>query len=507
MKKAKKNASMQNEQEFSLSPFGRMLSATRRLSSDDRRILRLLLTVLAVYAVLLVSYYFLADDQLRYRSSAGNVELISGDAGTVELSPGALVEQTFIIKIERLQSIGVQFGTYYRTNSGTVTMELCRLDGTVLLTRDFDASKIVENEILTITAEHPAEGLYGEKVVLRLFADSTSGEGVTPLMTHDEVSKDFALFVNGEVTEGTLCFYAEGTDYIWLGLHYWHFTIGLGVALALALFLAWRRYRSGKKSHILWAMLALQKYRFLIRQLVSRDFKIKYKRSVLGVFWSFLNPLLMMLVQYFVFSKLFQSDVPNFAGYLIIGVVLFNFFSEACSLSLTSVLENANLITKVYMPKYIYPLTRTMSSVINLGISLVPLLIVCACSGISFQKATVLSLYFFACLILFSLGLGLLLSTSMVFFRDTKFLWSVFSMMWMYATPIFYPETILPDGVMKLQQINPLYHFLKSVRTCILSGISPEPRYYVISLAFALGMLAIGALVFRRHQDKFVLYL
>ena len=254
-------------------------------------------------------------------------------------------------------------------------------------------------------------------------------------------------------------------------------------------------------------MIAVSKYRFLIRQLIARDFKTKYKRSILGIFWSFLNPLLTMLVQYVVFSTIFKNDILNFAAYLIIGTVMFNFFGEACGMTLTSILGNASLITKVYMPKYIYPLTRTMSSAVNLSISLLPLLIVCLVTGVNFQKSAVLALYFFACLIIFSLGFGMLLATSMVFFRDTQFLWSVLNMMWMYATPIFYPETILPDNLKIVLQVNPLYHFLKSARMCILDGLSPEPTVYFQCLMMALGMLLLGAFVFYRKQDKFVLYL
>ena len=220
-----------------------------------------------------------------------------------------------------------------------------------------------------------------------------------------------------------------------------------------------------------------------------------------------MNPLLTMCVQYFVFSTIFKNNIQNFAVYLLIGVVMFNFFSEACGMALTSILGNAGLITKVYMPKYIYPLTRVMSSMVNLGISLIPLILVCLATGVHFKKSAVLALYFMMCLVVFCLGLGMLLSTSMVFFRDTQFLWGVLSMMWMYATPIFYPETILPEQFKFVLQVNPLYYFLKNTRICILDGISPEPFVYFQCFMIALAMLLVGALVFRKNQDKFVLYL
>ena len=269
----------------------------------------------------------------------------------------------------------------------------------------------------------------------------------------------------------------------------------------------WLRLRQGKRSYVVNAVVAVQKYRFLIRQLVSRDFKTKYKRSVLGMFWSFLNPLLTMCVQYFVFSTIFKSDIPNYAVYLLIGIVVFNFFSEATGMALSSIVGNAGLITKVYMPKYIYPLTRVMSSVVNLGISLIPLVIVSVATGIYFRKSAILALFFLCCIIIFSLGLGLLLSASMVFFRDTQFLWSVLNLIWMYATPIFYPESILPENFKFILRVNPLYHFLKNTRLCIMDGLSPEPAVYVQCALMALGTLVIGALVFRKSQDRFVLYL
>ncbi|MCI9512787.1 MAG: ABC transporter permease, partial [Oscillospiraceae bacterium] len=148
------------------------------------------------------------------------------------------------------------------------------------------------------------------------------------------MDESFLLILNGAPTEGRLCFTAQGTDYIWTGLHYWQFA-AVGLALLLTFIAAvWFRVRRGKRSYIVNAAVALEKYRFLIRQLVNRDFKTKYKRSVLGIFWSFLNPLLTMLVQYFVFSTIFKNDVPSFAAYLIIGTVMFNFFSEATAMGL-----------------------------------------------------------------------------------------------------------------------------------------------------------------------------
>ncbi len=486
----------------------------KKIHTDDATPTHLLLQHLAAaliltYIIAVLAFYFLAGEELHLRRSRGELGLPGADSGTVELTAGSVVEQHFSMEIQRLEGVTIQWGTYYRPNSGTVLIELLDLrSGEVVLSQGFDAAGIQEGGLTTMTAEAPIEGLYQAPLLLRVTADSQPGSGVSPLMNTQGQEKGWALTVNGAAVPGVLCFALSGTDYIWTGLHYWEFA-GAGLLLLL-LFLAgvWYRCRSGKRSYLVNAVAAVQKYRFLIRQLVARDFKTKYKRSILGMFWSFLNPLLTMCVQYFVFSTIFKSDIPNYAVYLLIGIVSFNFFNEACGMALTSIIGNAGLITKVYMPKYIYPLTRVMSSVVNLGISLLPLVIVTLATGVALRKSVLLMFYFLLCLIVFGLGVGLLLLASMVFFRDTQFLWGVLSMIWMYATPVFYPESILPDWFRQtILTCNPLYHFLKNTRLCILDGISPEPAVYVQCMLMALAALLLGALVFRKTQDRFVLYL
>lgn len=453
-----------------------------------------------------IAFYFLAGDQLRYRSSRGNINPVEATKSSIELTKGESVEQIFYANIDRIQRITIQLGTYYRTNKGQLFMELCTSDGTVLLQQSFDVSTVLEGDVLEMIAAEPIEHYWSDPLLLRITSNSKPGEALTPL-TGNSTNADFQLRISGAVSDGELCFSVSGEDYIWTGRHYWHFIIAFETGLGILLFIVWQRFNAGKTSFLTSPILAFKKYRFLIRQLVARDFKTRYKRSVLGMLWSFLNPLLTMLVQYFVFSTLFKSNIPFFAAYLIVGVVMFNFFSESCGQTLISIIGNSSLITKVFVPKYIYPMTRTMMSVINLGISLVPMIIVSLLTGVQLHKSCVLSLFFMLCLVVFSFGLGLLLATSMVFFRDTQFLWGILSMVWMYATPVFYPETILPDSVRSVLRINPLYHFLKNARICILDGISPEPMEYFRCFMLALMMLIIGSYIFKRNQNKFILYL
>lgn len=249
---------------------------------------------------------------------------------------------------------------------------------------------------------------------------------------------------------------------------------------------------------------AFNKYKFLLSQLVGRDFKTKYKRSVLGIFWSLLNPLLTMAVQYMVFVELFRWDIDFYAVYLLIGTVMFSFFSEATSQALTSVTGNASLITKVYVPKYIFPLSKVLSSCINLGFSLIALYVIIFASGLKLNVYHLLIPFGIGCLIVFSIGMGLILSSIMVFFRDTQFLYGIVLTLWTYLTPLFYPESIVPDKFMLVIQCNPMYHFIRYIRNLILDASLPTLRAHLICLFFALVTLIIGMYIFKKVQRNFI---
>lgn len=480
----------------------------REKTFDSIYLKKIFCLFLGIYIFLVIAFYFLAGYQLHFRESRGNLEIPAAESGTVELVQGAVVEQVFTAEIQRLQSIQIQWGTYIRPNAGTVHVELYDLqDQSLLMQQVLDAATISEGMITTMSVDIPIETVYNAPLLLRIYADSQPGSAVSPLMSATEKAEGFTLSLNGTQVEGTLCFAASGEDYIWTGLHYWQFSAAFGLIVALYLLIVYRRWCKGKRSLLINALAAIGKYRFLIKQLVSRDFKAKYKRSILGVFWSFLNPLLTMMVQYIVFSNLFRFDIPYYPVYLLSGIIIFNYFSEACGMALTSIIGNASLITKVYVPKYIYPLTRILSSLVNLLISMIPLLLVVLLSGLVPTKAYLLIPFILICLAVFCLGLGMLLAAAMVFFRDIQFLWGVLTMIWMYLTPIFYPESILPQEVAWVLGVNPLYYFITFLRSCVIDGISPEPFMYVQCFLMALGSLLIGALVFKKSQDKFVLYL
>ena len=252
---------------------------------------------------------------------------------------------------------------------------------------------------------------------------------------------------------------------------------------------------------------SLFRYGFLLEQLVKRNFNTKYRQSVLGVLWSFLNPLMTMAVQYLVFSQLFRSDISHFPVYLLTGIILFSFFNECATLGMDSIVLNGPLISKVAMPKIIYPLSRSISSLISLCISLVPLLGAMLLSGTPLTAALLLLPVAAVMTFCFALGVSLILATMNVFFRDTRFLWSVVSLLWTYATPIFYPIGIIPAAWQPIFRLNPMFQFIDFMRTIVLDGVWPSLQQWGACLLCAAIPLALGWYAFRRFEDRFVFHL
>lgn len=246
----------------------------------------------------------------------------------------------------------------------------------------------------------------------------------------------------------------------------------------------------------------------LLKQLIIRDVKLKYRRSYLGYLWSILNPLMLMIVLVIVFSNLFRFDIPNFPLYLISGQVIFNFMVEATNMSVWSITGNASLLKKTYVPKYIFTLSKVGSSLVNLIFSLGALLLVMIFTGAEFSW----SLLFFPIIILqvfiFSLGLGLWLASITVFFRDIQYLWGVFVSMWMYLTPLFYPISIIPEEYQELYKTaNPMYWYIEQFRDVVLFAKFPEMSSIIIGSLVAFAILILGAWYFNKKQDEFILYI
>lgn len=249
------------------------------------------------------------------------------------------------------------------------------------------------------------------------------------------------------------------------------------------------------------------KYKNLLINLVTRDIKVRYRRSVLGMLWTVLNPLLMMVVITIVFSTLFKQNIENYPIYYLAGSLIFSFNSETTSNAMYSIIGNASLMKKVYIPKYLFPLSKTISGLINIIFSIIAMFIVMLVLGIEFKPTLLLLPIPIVYTFLFSCGLGFLLSAVTIFFRDISHFYGVFVMAWTYFTPIFYPESILPEGALKLMQLNPMYHFVNYMRELVLYGTIPGVKENLICLIISLFMFIIGLFIFYRKQDKFVLYI
>lgn len=249
------------------------------------------------------------------------------------------------------------------------------------------------------------------------------------------------------------------------------------------------------------------RFRPLLNELVARDIKIKYRRSVLGVLWTLLNPLLMMIVLSVVFSNLFKFDVENFPIYLLSGQVIFNFYSDATNSSMTSILGSASLIKKVYIPKYLFVVSRICSSVINLAASFSALLLVMVAMRVELHYTIIFAIVPIILLVLFSMGIGLFLSAITVKFRDVMHLYSVFVTALMYLTPVIYPLSILPEWLLIIVKANPLTNYLTMFRDVMLNNTVFGLGDFCIGLLEAVVSLALGLYVFYRNQDTFILNL
>ena len=235
------------------------------------------------------------------------------------------------------------------------------------------------------------------------------------------------------------------------------------------------------------------RYRYLLWNLVSRDFKLKYRRSVLGVVWSVLNPLLMCLVYWAVFSSLMDmrgSGIDNFAVFLMCGQLLFNFFNEATSTSMSSVLSAAPLLKKVYIPKYIFPLEKCCFAMVNCVFSFVALLLVMIFTGAPFHLTLLEALYPLITLFFFSLFITALLYFSAIFYDPTQMTFSI--------------------GGFNMQQIiklNPMYWYITGFRRTLMWGIPLDLNMFAVCGICAVVSMWVGVHMFRKTQDRFVLHI
>ena len=328
----------------------------------------------------------------------------------------------------------------------------------------------------------------------------------------DKVWKKIMLFGSGIITAVFLVYYLLGRfNYPKMdSLYSVKCAVFLGVLLLAFITLCLVQIKKAKKgvttgfSELVNVFI---KYRFLLAQLIGKEFKVKYRRSYLGIAWSLVNPFLMMIVVSAVFSFVFRFNIEKFPAYLILGQIMFNFFSEATQFSLMSVLSSGQLIKKVYIPKYIFPVSKTLFSGLNFLITFIPALSVLLYykiyPAISFAYLPLFLLYF----LMFTLGVGLVLATAEVFLRDVQHLYGVLLLALGYVTPVFYPAESLSQGMQFALKFNPLYHYLQYFRDVMFYHNCPTVEQNVMCLGMSILVLVIVIIFFERKQKKFILYI
>ncbi len=249
-------------------------------------------------------------------------------------------------------------------------------------------------------------------------------------------------------------------------------------------------------------------YKDLLKLLISRNLKLKYRRSVLGYLWSILNPLLTMVVMSVVFSTMFSRDIENFPVYLFCGQLLFSFMNTATHQAIFAITGNAALLKKSYVPKYIFVLSKITSGMVDLVLSFGALLIVIFATGAKLSGYALLFPFVILQLYVFCIGLGLFLAQANVFFRDTQFIYNAVTTAWTYLTPIFYPMEALPEKVAwVVKHCNPMYFYVGQFRDLVYTGTMPGPAIILAGCGAAAAMLVLGIWSFSRNQDKFILYI
>ena len=250
----------------------------------------------------------------------------------------------------------------------------------------------------------------------------------------------------------------------------------------------------------------LKKHRFLLEELIKRDFKKKYKRSILGIGWSILAPLLTLLVMYLVFSTIFGNKIEHYMIYLFCGNLVFSYFNESTTQGMSALMSNANIFTKINVPKYMFLLSKNLQTLINFGLTLIVFFVFCIFDGITFTWAFFALLIPIICLVIFNIGIGMVLSAMFVFFRDIQYLWNVFTLLLMYMSAIFYNVNEFSSKVQAIFHINPVFVYIKYFRTVVLEGVVPDLGLHLLAVGYALLAFGIGALIYKTKNHRFLYY-
>ena len=247
--------------------------------------------------------------------------------------------------------------------------------------------------------------------------------------------------------------------------------------------------------------------KFLLQELVKRDLTAKYKDSVLGIVWSFLNPLLIMLVFTAIFSMLFGRNIENYPVYFLSGRLIFDFFSNGTKGAMGSIKRNESLLKKIYIPKYMLSISAICYEFVNFLISLVILFGVMVITGAAFHLTMIYAIFPMISLLLLIFGVGLILAILNTYFTDIGYLYNVFTLILMYASALFYPMEIVPARIQMIFTLNPVYSAVSCFRECVIYGIPPSFSTMLYLTVFGLTVFLIGLILFNIYEKKLTLVL
>ncbi len=251
----------------------------------------------------------------------------------------------------------------------------------------------------------------------------------------------------------------------------------------------------------------LKKYKFLLSQLVKRDFIQKYKKTALGIVWSVLSPLCEFLILYFIFSYMFGRNTPHYTTYLMTGILVNSFYTSATTSGLQSVLNNAGIINKIKLPIWLFPLSKNLSATITFLINCVVLVIFLFIDNISFSWVYISLLYPVILLFFFNYGVSLILGTCYVFFKDTSYLFNIFNRLLYFCCAIFWNVTSLPEILQKIIIFNPVYDFILYFRTVLIDNQLPSAFVHLYLFGFTLVVMLLGCLIYSKNKNKYIFYL
>lgn len=243
-------------------------------------------------------------------------------------------------------------------------------------------------------------------------------------------------------------------------------------------------------------------YLFVIKELTTREIKRKYARSYLGILWSVLNPLMSMAVMSMIFSTIFKRNIENYPIYYLTGSIFWSMFTGATNTAMTALVDNQSMLIKVKLPMEIFPLSRSVTSLVNFGYSLAAFAVMLAVFKIPFRPKLLLLLPYATGLFLFSLGIGYLLSILYVLFGDIKHLYSIVLTMWMYASALFYPVESTSGLMQRIIIHNPIYNYIACARKCVLASALPDVNEWARLIVWSIGVFLAGKWYFCRMKNK-----